>query len=85
MRVEYKEDTALHILVVEDDEGVNRLVRKQLARAGYTVQGVTTGRAALERVEKIDAHDLFLVLLDQKLPDMDGSQLVHAIHGRAGS
>jgi PAS domain S-box-containing protein len=79
MRAECKEDTALHILVVEDDEGVNRLVRKQLARAGYTVQGVTTGRAALEKMEKIDVHDPFLILLDQKLPDMDGSQLVHTM------
>ncbi len=79
MMTEYEEDATLHVLVVEDDEGVNRLVRKQLVRVGYTVQGVTTGRAALEILEGIDAHDPFLLLLDQKLPDMDGSQLVHSL------
>ncbi|WP_462325082.1 PAS domain-containing hybrid sensor histidine kinase/response regulator [Desulfoplanes sp.] len=79
MVAEYEEDNSLNILVVEDDEGVNRLVQKQLVRAGYTVQGVMTGKEALEILDGSGARDRLLLLLDQKLPDMDGTQLVHTM------
>ena len=53
------------ILIVEDDEGVARLERKQLERAGYEVVTATTTREALAHVE---GDRIALVLLDYHLP-----------------
>ncbi len=41
------DDFHLPLLVVEDDEGLNRLIRKNLSREGFQVEGVGTGREAL--------------------------------------
>jgi two-component system cell cycle sensor histidine kinase/response regulator CckA len=53
------------ILIVEDDEGVARLERKQLERAGYEVVTASTTREALAHVE---GDRIALVLLDYHLP-----------------
>ncbi len=58
------------ILVVEDDEGVAQLERRQLERAGYEVVTARTTGEALERVEQ---ERVSLVLLDYHLPgELDG-------------
>jgi len=64
------------ILVVEDDEGLNNLAQKMLRRAGFTCHGVLTGMDAIERVKK--DRDLVL-LIDQRLPDMDGTELARML------
>ncbi|MDM8535670.1 response regulator [Desulfobacterales bacterium HSG17] len=61
------------ILVVEDDEGLNKLIQKSLRRAGFSCQGVLTGIDAIV-IAKQDT-DLIL-LVDQRLPDMDGTALI---------
>jgi diguanylate cyclase (GGDEF)-like protein/PAS domain S-box-containing protein len=53
------------ILVVEDDEGIARLERRRLERAGYAVATATTAAAALAR---LDAGDIALLVVDQGLP-----------------
>ncbi|MCP3941658.1 MAG: response regulator [Desulfobacteraceae bacterium] len=64
------------ILIVEDDEGLNNLVQKSLHRAGFHCLGVLTGTDAIEKVKQ----DTELVLLvDQLLPDMDGTDLVRQL------
>ncbi len=70
------------ILVVEDDQALNPLIRKTLHRAGFEADGVTCGAEALERLA--GNHDV-LLLLDYRLPDMDGSELVERLRaeGRA--
>ncbi len=67
------------VLVVEDDEGLNRLARKTLRRAGFHADGALTGGAAMERLLTDD--DLAL-LLDQRLPDMTGTELVRSLAAR---
>jgi PAS domain S-box-containing protein len=58
------------ILIVEDDEGVARLERRQLERAGYEVVTATTTREALDLVQR---DPFSLVLLDYHLPgERDG-------------
>lgn len=61
------------ILVVEDDEGLNNLAQKSLRRAGFDTEGVLTGSHALER---ISANPDLIMLIDQQLPDMKGTELI---------
>ncbi len=64
------------VLVVEDDEGLSNLVQKALRRAGFDTQGALTGADAIGRV--MDDPDLIL-LLDQQLPDMTGTELIRTL------
>jgi len=61
------------ILVVEDDEGLNKLIQKSLCRAGFDCFGALSGADAIERMKKNPNQ---VLLIDQQLPDMDGTDLV---------
>ncbi|MBV9933018.1 MAG: response regulator transcription factor [Actinobacteria bacterium] len=63
------EDPGAGILVVEDDRSMARVVVAALKARGYDVSAVTTGTAALHRVEYQSPS---VVLLDLGLPDLDG-------------
>ena len=60
------------ILVCEDNVALSGVVCFNLVRAGFQVTNVAHGRAALEALQK-DHFDL--VLSDQQMPMMTGSQL----------
>jgi CheY-like chemotaxis protein len=67
------------ILVVEDD-ALNRLVAvRLLENLGYDVHAVETGQQAVEAVPQAD-YDL--VLMDVRLPEMDGYAATAAIRER---
>ena len=72
---EIKENIAL--FVVEDDEGLSRLIQKNLKRAGYTTKGVLTGADAISSLSKNPAATL--MLLDYKLPDMTAEQVIKTL------
>jgi two-component system chemotaxis response regulator CheY len=57
------------ILVVDDDEIILQSVELVLADEGYDVVVASNGKEALERVEQ---RPPCLVLLDMKMPVMDG-------------
>jgi two-component system phosphate regulon response regulator PhoB len=57
------------ILVVEDEEDILELVRYNLRKAGYTVEGVSSGEEALQ---KIGSFYPDLIILDLMLPGLDG-------------
>ncbi len=57
------------ILIAEDDEGFAFVLQEALTRNGYEAEVETTAGALLERL-KDSLYDL--ILLDVKLPDMDG-------------
>ncbi len=67
-----------HILVVEDEEAISYLIRKNLELVGYTCTQVYDGKKALHVLaeEKFD-----LVLLDVMLPNLSGFELIKHIHG----
>jgi DNA-binding response OmpR family regulator len=67
-----------HILVVEDEEAISYLIRKNLELVGYTCSQVYDGKKALQVLneEKFD-----LVLLDVMLPNLSGFELIKHIHG----
>jgi DNA-binding response OmpR family regulator len=59
----------MHILVVEDDTRIARVVEQALAEAGHQVDVAYDGLDGLERAES-GSYDL--VVLDVMLPEMDG-------------
>ena len=64
------------VIVVEDDEGLNNLVQKSLRRAGFICHGVLTGADAIKSVKN---NKNLILLIDQRLPDMDGTDLVRTL------
>lgn len=66
------EERAATILVVDDMEENQILLRRLLTRAGYNVRGAYDGHEALQIAES-DLPDM--VLLDISMPDMDGYQV----------
>ena len=69
-----------HILVVEDDEAINKLICMNLSVAGYTPTPVLDGTAALALAQGGEAYDL--ALLDVMLPGVDGFQLLSPLRER---
>ena len=57
------------VLVVEDNEKNMKLFRDVLTATGYTTLEATTGRRAVELASE---HRPDLVLMDIRLPDIDG-------------
>jgi len=62
------------VLVVDDDEGVRVLLRRQLASAGHTVLEANSGPEALGLIRQ-RAEQLDLVLSDVVMPAMNGTEL----------
>lgn len=71
-----------HVLVVDDELPIRRLLRAALERASYRVLEAETGAEALRIVASDDPE---VVLLDLGLPDRDGLELIPLIRkqGRA--
>jgi DNA-binding response OmpR family regulator len=65
-----------NILVIDDEVAVNNNIRKILAKKGYHVDQAVTRAEALE---KITAGSYKLFLLDLKIPDVDGLELLKMI------
>jgi two-component system, NtrC family, response regulator GlrR len=68
------------ILLVDDDPDILKLVSMRLAAAGYAVQAVDSGHAALAALASARPQ---LVITDLKMDGMDGMALFDAIHHRA--
>ncbi len=64
------------ILVVEDEEVSLKYLLRILEKEGFYVEGVSTGKEAIERIKKA-SYDL--VLLDLRLPDVNGLELLSEI------
>jgi len=68
------------ILVVDDERLIRWSLVQQLQREGYRVQSAETGREALRRAQD-EPPDL--VLLDIRLPDGDGLELLERLRARS--
>jgi PAS domain S-box-containing protein len=67
------------ILLVEDDKEILALNQEQLERNGYKVILAANGQTAINIIGA-NHHAIDLVLLDLKLPDMDGRTILPVIH-----
>ena len=69
---------AEHILLVEDDSSVRRLVKELLVRLGYSVTEAASGRAGLA-LGSDDTRHFDLALCDVILGDMSGPAVAEAL------
>jgi len=69
---------AASLLLVDDDEAFRTVLARELVRLGYEVATADSGGAALERIA---AREPDVVLLDLRLPDRDGLEVLEAIRG----
>jgi len=69
-------DKKTHILVVDDEEYVTKLVKRTLEEAGYDVMVANDGNSALAILTEKEAD---LVLLDIRMPGLDGYQVLERI------
>jgi DNA-binding NtrC family response regulator len=60
------------VLLVEDESSVRKGVKEWLTDDGYSVETVETGQQALERLKE---EPYGVIVLDLKLPDIDGLQV----------
>ncbi len=67
------------ILVVDDEEGLRLLYKEELEDEGYSVELAASGQEALDKIEK-DSIDL--VILDIKMPGMDGVEVLRKVKDR---
>ena len=67
----------MNVLLVEDEEAIAEPLVEGLEREGFGVVHVATGQAAL------DAGDADLVLLDLRLPDIDGFEVCRRLRERS--
>jgi len=60
------------ILIVEDEEDIQKLLRYNLAREGYEIDGVLSGEEGIARVRRAPPD---LIILDLMLPGVDGLEV----------
>ncbi len=74
---------ALKVLVVDDDSQLVRTLVDILEMNGYHPHGASNGRQGLELAERLPAP-VAVALVDLRLPDMDGMELVGRLHALSG-
>ncbi|MFI5395906.1 MAG: sigma-54-dependent transcriptional regulator [Candidatus Binatia bacterium] len=67
---------AVRVMLVDDDDDFRRIMSSELARRGYAVNSVASGAAALAQAGEAD-----VILLDLRLPDMDGIEVLKKLRG----
>lgn len=70
---------AARILLVDDEPAVRMVLEHTLKRQGYIVNAVESGEDALSLIEQ---HSFDLLLLDWKLPGIDGVALARRVRQR---
>ena len=71
---------AKRVLIVDDEENIRRVTRITLETAGYQVSEASDGERGLEAFG--DGTDWDAVLLDQKMPGMDGLEVLRRLKER---
>jgi two-component system response regulator GlrR len=67
----------MRFLVVEDDDGVRRLIKLVLTEAGHTVASYDSAERALHVPAEIKRADV--IIADAKLPGMGGLDFAHSV------
>jgi PAS domain S-box-containing protein len=73
-------DAQKKILVVDDDKNLVKSLKYQLGKRGYSTSTAYNGKLALEKVES-QLPDL--ILLDIRMPEMDGYEVMKALKDKS--
>lgn len=68
-----------HVLTVDDEAGIRRLVQLNLERAGYRVSTAIDG---VDGLDKVAAELPDLVILDITMPRMDGFEFLRQLKSK---
>jgi len=79
-----REAGRLRVLVIDDEVAVNNNIRKILAKKGFEIEQATSKIEALEKLQAA-AGTYGLVVLDLKMPDVKGLELLAAVRERQPS
>lgn len=66
----------MKLMLVDDEERYLRTTSKLIEKKGYEV---LTARNGEEALEKLKARDVHVVILDMKMPGMDGNETLKAV------
>jgi DNA-binding response OmpR family regulator len=64
------------VLIIEDEESIQKVLKARLERAGYEVQIASSGAQGMKAVEEMKPH---VIILDVMLPDANGFDLCKQI------
>lgn len=70
------QDTRSKIAIIEDDDVIAQMYRMKFASEGFVVEMAANGRIGIELCEKMRPD---MILLDMKMPEMDGAEALEAI------
>lgn len=68
------------ILIVEDEENIRLLYKEELQDLGHEVIQASDGK---EAIEKFDRHQPDLIILDIRLPELNGIETMNIIRGKS--
>lgn len=71
-----KEMSIMELLIVDDQQGIRLLLNEVFKKEGFFPHLAATGQEALQIVE---TSDISLILLDMKIPGMDGIEILRRI------
>jgi CheY-like chemotaxis protein len=69
----YRTEGTPGVLLIEDDEATRQVLRRAIAKDGWSVMVAENGRVGLEQVQE---HMPSLILLDLMMPEMDGFEFL---------
>ncbi|MCF7979231.1 MAG: PAS domain S-box protein [Chromatiaceae bacterium] len=79
-RIKVDDLEALRVLVVDDNRSAREVLQSMLDAFGFQVEQAASGAEAIERLEQATGQGAFdLVLMDWKMPGMDGLDTTRAI------
>lgn len=68
-----------HVIIIEDDALVLKLLTRRLEQAGWEVSPLRDGRVVFDRLQE---HPADLIVVDLGLPYIDGLALVEGLRAR---
>ena len=66
----------IHVLIVDDEDRFRTTAASNLEKRGFEVTTASNGTEALEEVRK---NEVDVVVLDVKMPGMDGNEVLHRL------
>jgi len=70
------------ILIVDDEKNIQLMIRRTLETEEYDIELANSGKEALDKLQE---HEFTVMILDLRLPDMDGIQVLKEMNSPSGN